>query len=61
VGRIALRLSAGFSIDETVAALADEPEKFRHNVVPNRGISKAWVLSRMRDLRREIQETSGES
>ena len=58
--RIALRISAGLTVDEIVPLLNAETEKFRFNKLPKGRATKSWVLGRMRELRREIAETSSD-
>jgi hypothetical protein len=55
---VAMRISAGMSIDEIVPIPNREPERFRFNTLPKGLVTKSWVLGRMRALRQEIEETN---
>jgi len=51
VAHVALRLTAGFEIDEVAVMCERERATFRHLALPEKPISKAWVSARMRDLK----------
>ena len=58
IKHVAVRQSAGYSLDEVVSALnLSQPELEHLEPPPKARYTKAWVQSRLRDVRREIEET----
>lgn len=51
---IAVRMSAGYSLDDIATVLRHSPPDFRFLVAPPGGVSKHWVSAPLRDLRTEI-------
>ena len=52
------REAAGFSLDEIAPTLDRERPELHHLQLPPK-VTKAWLAARMRDVRREIEATTG--
>jgi hypothetical protein len=55
-----MRLSAGWSTEEVVVALINDPGRLRYNAPPKDVVTRGWVMNRMRCLREEIRATMTE-
>ena len=59
---VAMRQSAGYSLDEVACALNLSQPELRHlEPPPKRRFTKSWVQARLRDVRQEIEASSAAS
>jgi hypothetical protein len=55
---IAMRLTAGLTLDEIAVELERDRSRIKRNRLPQNGvITKSWVSARLRDLKRSIEES----
>lgn len=55
IAQIGLRLTAGWSFEEIADAIQDARPKMADIELPEK-VTKAWVMARWRELRREVKE-----
>ena len=60
LGKIGMRLAAGYNSDEIAAIIQAERGEIEHLPLPARGrpVSRLWVLTQLRELRGELREVS---
>lgn len=57
--QIVMRVTAGYSYDEIAELLDDHRDNIRYLELPKGPVTKTWIAARIRELRKEIEETSG--
>ena len=60
LGRIGLRLTAGFTTSEIVDLIEAERDELEHLELPRYGrpVTRAWIAAQLKDLREELVEVS---
>jgi len=58
ISQVALRLTAGYSLDEIAEQLSDARPSLRYVELPKGDVTKSWCSARLRELQHEIEEMS---